>query len=209
MDDMHLTVLTGAPGSGKTSVLDHVGASIVRVDEPAREILAEQRAAGGAGTPDQDPTLFLDLLLRRSIEKRRDADDSHEPVVFDRGVPDCVAYALVLGVESSQSLEASRRHRYGDEVLILPPWEEIYSTDDERTMSFADTIPFHEAIVEAYERTGYKLIEVPRGSAEERGTFVRTFVTRRARAPTTLGRTGGQHHPGTGPRARHRRPATP
>ena len=176
---MHLTVLTGAPGSGKTTVLDHVGGGIGIVGEPAREIIAEQRAAGGTGTSDQDPVLFVDLLLRRSIEKHTAAEDTDGPVVFDRGVPDCIAYALVLGVESSPSLEASRRHRYDREVLILPPWEEIYSTDDERTMSFADTIPFHEALVEAYERTGYTLIEVPRGSAEERGAFVRDVVTRR------------------------------
>jgi predicted ATPase len=171
--------MTGAPGSGKTTVLDHIGGGIRIVGEPAREIIAEQRAAGGAATSDQDPALFVDLLVRRSVEKYRAADDAGGPVVFDRGVPDCIAYALVLGVESSPSLEASRRHRYDSDVLILPPWEEIYSTDDERTMTFAETIPFHEALVEAYERTGYTLIEVPRGSAEERGAFARDVVTRR------------------------------
>jgi predicted ATPase len=176
---VELTILTGAPGSGKTATLDHLGDGIVRVGEPAREILAEQRAAGGAGVPDRDPALFVDLLLRRSIEKHRAAGDATSPVVFDRGVPDCIAYAVVLDVDPSAGIEASREYRYLNEVLILPPWEEIYDTDDERTMSFADTLAFHEAVVDAYGRAGYTLIEVPRRPADQRSRFVRDFVTRR------------------------------
>jgi predicted ATPase len=64
-----LYVLTGAPGSGKTAILDRLIGEIRCVGEPAREILAEQRSTGGAGTHDRDPSLFVDLLLRRSIEK--------------------------------------------------------------------------------------------------------------------------------------------
>ena len=45
--------------------------------------------------------------------------------------------------------------------------------DDERTMSFADAFPFHDALVDAYERAGYVMIEVPRGSVELRAAFVR------------------------------------
>ena len=37
------------------------------VDEPAREILAEQRAIGGCGVADKDPQLFCDLMLERAI----------------------------------------------------------------------------------------------------------------------------------------------
>ena len=39
-------------------------------------------------------------------------------------------------------------------------------------MSFADTLAFHEAIRDAYIRSGYTLIEVPRASVAERATFV-------------------------------------
>jgi predicted ATPase len=175
----HRHVLTGTPGSGKTTVLDHLGDGLVVVGEPAREVLAELRAREGARAPDPDPTLFVALLLERSIEKHRAAGESPGPVVFDRGVPDCAAYAVILDVDPEPSLDASLTHRYADEVLILPPWEEIYETDDERTMSFQDTIPFHEAIVDAYERSGYTLVEVPRAPVDERAAFVRDAVTRR------------------------------
>ncbi len=180
MGTANLFLLTGAPGTGKTAILDRVGAGIRRVGEPAREVLAEQRAVGGAGTYDRDPSLFVDLLLERSIDKYRTAQEWakewERPVVFDRGVPDCVAYAVLMGTDPTAALAACERYRYHSEVLVVKPWEEIYVTDAERTMSFADTIPFHAALVDAYERAGYSLIEVPRDSAENRAAFVRGSV---------------------------------
>lgn len=60
------------------------------MDEPAREVLAEQRASGGRGTWEQDASLFVNLLLQRSIEKYEAAHGSGQRVLFDRGIPDCV-----------------------------------------------------------------------------------------------------------------------
>src|SRR5262245_13916173 len=90
----NLFVLTGPPGSGKIAILNLLRGAIGCVDEPAREVLAEQRASGGRGTWDQDPALFVDLLLQRSIEKYGSARGSKDPVLFDRGIPDCVVYAM-------------------------------------------------------------------------------------------------------------------
>ena len=87
---MDAHVLTGAPGSGKTAILDSIGTELLCVPEPAREIIAEQRAIGGDGTSDRNPSLFVDMLLQRSIEKHV-AQSGTAPVLFDRGVPDCIA----------------------------------------------------------------------------------------------------------------------
>lgn len=92
--------------------------------------------------------------------------------MFDRGVTDCVAYAAILGVDPTPSLIRAQTVRYTDEVLLFEPWEDIYTTDDERTMSFADVIGFHQEIVSAFDRAGYVLVPVPRGSVEERRAFV-------------------------------------
>jgi predicted ATPase len=174
-----LHILTGAPGSGKTAILDGLSDGVHTVREPAREVIAEQRAVGGTGTSEQDPARFVALLLERSIEKYRDAVRSGAPlVVFDRGVPDCVAYAAVSGVDPAESVAAAAQYRYNPRVVILEPWEEIYATDDERTMSFEQTIPFHAALVEAYERAGYTLVTTPTGSVEDRVAFVLDAITR-------------------------------
>ena len=45
-------------------------------------------------------------------------------------------------------------------------------------MSFADTVPFQRALVDAYELAGYVLVDVPRGSVQNRVAFVRGFIDR-------------------------------
>jgi len=173
-----LFILTGAPGSGKSTILDALGGNIRVMGEPAREVLAEQRAIDGDGTHDRDRSLFVALLLQRSIDKHEAAQHEERPVMFDRGIPDCIAYAALMDVDPTPSLEAAAAHYYHRDVLILEPWEEIYDTDDERTMSFEQTHPFHDALVDAYTRTGYSLVVVPKGPIEDRAAFVRGFLER-------------------------------
>jgi predicted ATPase len=165
-------ILTGAPGSGKTAILDELRGSVRCVDEPARRVLAEQRASGGLGIPERDPARFVELLLEVAIADH-EASLSGGPVLFDRGIPDCIAYAVHLGVDPDPSVVAAARYRYRAEVLLLEPWEDIYTTDDERRMSFTDTLAFHSGIIDAYQGAGYDLTVVPRGSAEDRAASVR------------------------------------
>ena len=64
--DYHL--LTGAPGSGKSTLLAELRErGYPTVDEPARQILAEQRSFDGNGVPERSPELFTELLLSRAI----------------------------------------------------------------------------------------------------------------------------------------------
>ena len=174
----NLFILTGAPGTGKTAILRRLGNEFRCVDEPAREILAEQRATGGSGTWDQDPSLFVHLLLQRSIEKYAMARRSEETVVFDRAIPDCVVYAVLAGSDPTPSLKAVDVHRYQPHVLFLEPWSDIYETDEERIMSFDDTVSFSQTLRDVYERSGYTLVEVPRDSIGGRATFVRMSIAR-------------------------------
>ncbi len=167
-----LWLLTGAPGSGKTAILDELRGRLRCVDEPARRVLAEQRALDGPGTPERDPSRFVELLLEAAVADHERASLGGGPTLFDRGVPDCIAYASHLGVDPGPSVQASGRYRYHDEVLVLEPWEEIYVTDDERTMSFAHTVAFHAALEDAFDRSGYRSVVVPRGPTTDRAAFV-------------------------------------
>jgi len=176
MTQPRLIVVTGAPGTGKTAILRALAPSLAHIAEPAREVIAEQRAVGGTGTTDSDPARFVELLLERSIAKHRAALERGQSVLFDRGIPDCVAYARQLGGDPEPCRRAAAIHRYDATVLVTRPWPEIYTTDDERTMSFEATLPFQRLLEDAYKEAGYELIEVPRGSIAERGAFVRRFV---------------------------------
>src|SRR5262245_45946752 len=172
----NLFVLTGPPGSGKTAILDLLRGEARCVDQPAREILAEQRASRGTATWDQDRSRFVDLLLRRSIEKYRSAQGSGGPALFDRGIPDCIVYAIRAGADPGPSIQAAANFRYESRVLFLDAWKDIYSTDEERLMSFEDTMSFGEALRDVYERSGYDLVPVPKGPIRERAAFLREFI---------------------------------
>jgi len=175
-----LFILTGAPGSGKSAILDRLRDDIPCVDEPAREVLAEQRASGGRGTWEQDPPLFVSLLLQRSIEKHEAAMRSGRKVLFDRGVPDCLVYALRAGTALEPSLDAANDFRYAHDVLFLEPWSEIYTTDEERIMPFEDTRSFSASLRDVYVRSGYALVEVPQRPIDDRAAFVREFLSLRS-----------------------------
>jgi predicted ATPase len=179
----NLYILTGAPGSGKTAILARLKDELWCVDEPAREVLAEQRANGGSGTWDKDPSLFVHLLLQSSIEKYQTALGSGRKAVFDRGIPDCVVYALRAGTDPKPSLTTVDVYGYNPRVLFLEPWSEIYTTDEERTMSFDETLSFSETLRDVYVRSGYTPVDVPRGSVDDRAAFVREMV---GVAPTAI-----------------------
>jgi predicted ATPase len=173
-----LHILTGAPGTGKTAVLAELSSSFTIVPEPARRVLAVERAEGRPVSLPADADRFVALLLRRSIESYERTRGSNGVVLFDRGIPDCIAYALHLGADPEPSIRASEAYRYDDRVLMLTPWEEIYRTDDERTMTFDLVLAFHEALDRAYRDANYEVVEVPRASVTERDAFVRGVIGR-------------------------------
>ena len=159
-------ILTGAPGTGKTTLLKRLADVYETMSEPAREVIADQKMNSGNGLWHKDRKLFIDLLLKKSIENFMNA--SGPVTFFDRGIPDCIAYADYGEIEIHQIVENARKYQYNKKVFLLEPWEDIYSKDDERTMSFEEIITFHFKIVQAYEKLGYEIIRVPNLGVEER-----------------------------------------
>jgi len=61
---------------------------------------------------------------------------------------------------------------YNPVVFLLPPWEDIYGTDSERDQTFEESIEVFEGMKSWYSQWGYKTLEVPRGTIDERGSFI-------------------------------------
>jgi predicted ATPase len=171
-------VITGPPGSGKTPLLHSlVEAGFTGVEEPARAVLAHQRAVNGEGVHDRDPQLFFDLMLSRSMEDFRREVRGGNTTFFDRGLPDLVGYAGLFGLDTSAAETAATSYRYNELVLALPSWPEIYVTDDERRMTLEEAAAFGDAVRDIYARLGYTVVDVARASVAERTEFVIRTVT--------------------------------
>ena len=170
-------ILTGAMGSGKSTVLKRLKAEeFIVVEEPAREILAEQRNIGDEGTPEKNPKLFTQLLLSRAICQFKKMQGAHETVIFDRGIPDNIAYAQLFELNYPPAHHAARLFQYHPIVFFFPAWETIYTPDDERTMTFKEAQIFGDSIHKIYQEQGYTLIEVPCTSPEKRMQFIKEKI---------------------------------
>lgn len=170
MTNNNFYILTGAPGVGKTTLLKSLQKRHFKtVNEPAREIIAEQRLAAGEGLWNEDRELFLSLMLERFIINFK-IQDLSQVTFFDRGIPDVTAYASNGDVKVSRLNQALGRYKYNPKVFLLEPWREIYKQDNERTMSFEETIVFQNQIEKAYKT--YTLVKVPKISIEKRVEFI-------------------------------------
>lgn len=170
-------IITGAMGSGKSSVLKLLKLEgLVVVEEPARQILAEQRSIRDEGIPEKNPKLFTQLLLSRAIYQYKQMQGAHDTVIFDRGIPDNIAYAQLFKLDYLPAHNAARLYPYDSNVFIFPAWEEIYTTDDERIMSFEAAKSFGDDVEKIYKEYGYTLIVVPCITPEERVRFIKRRI---------------------------------
>ncbi|MEO2219419.1 AAA family ATPase [Chromobacterium vaccinii] len=168
-----LLVLTGGPGAGKTSLLATLQAmGYPALDEAGRAIIQDQQRIGGNALPWVDPGAFAEQMLGWDMRNFRMAEREAGPVFLDRGIPDVIGYLELSGIPVPAHLEkAAGVFRY-DKIFLLRPWPEIFAQDSERRQSLEEAERTCEAMERVYDRLGYRLAEVPRGSLEQRAAFV-------------------------------------
>ena len=156
-------VLTGMSGTGKSVLLEALGATgATCFEEVPRKLLQDQVAVDGPALPSTDPGAFVSEMLDRSLSDFDAAAHTDSIAFYDRGIPDVIAYAQRFGVATTQALSAAKRYRYADPVFVAPPWPEIFEQDEFRKASYNEYVVFHQLIVRAYEEAGYTLLELPR-----------------------------------------------
>jgi predicted ATPase len=169
-----LFVLTGGPGSGKSTLIEALAkAGYARSVEAGRAIIQDQVAIDGPALPWRDARAFAELMLCWEMRSYHMAKDQAGLVFFDRGMPDVVGYLRLLRLPVPEHMHnADKIFRYNRRVFIAPPWPEIFRGDRERKQGFEEAVRTYEAMVTTYRDYGYALLELPRATIEERVRFM-------------------------------------
>ena len=95
----HMFVVTGGPGSGKSSLIDAMTRRGFRtMPEAGRAIIQDQVRIGGPALPWADRAIFAELMLGWELRSYHEALASDAPVLMDRGIPDVVGYLTLLSL---------------------------------------------------------------------------------------------------------------
>jgi predicted ATPase len=172
-------VIIGGPGTGKSTVLNElISRGFHCKPEISREVIKEAQDKGIDQLFLTDPLLFSRLLLEGREKQYLEADKSNKEVVFfDRGIPDAHAYMNYSNTEyPAYFIEKSNTYKY-HKVFMLPPWKEIFISDNERYETFEIAVEINHHLTKTYQEIGYQIITVPFGTVKERTDFILDSLT--------------------------------
>ncbi len=164
-------VITGAPCSGKTTLIDQLaGKGFQTVPETARQCFEREVARGRT----LDEIREIGVALQRGINDMQLGIErglrAIDVAFLDRALPDSLAFNRVFGLNPNEVLLECFRHRYASVFILdrLPVRRKMaLGPEDDAAASFLD-----EWLARDYSALGYSVVRVPVLSPQERLVFV-------------------------------------
>lgn len=171
-------VITGGPSTGKTSIIDTIAEKgFFCFEEISREITLEARKQGIPQLFVSDPLLFSERIMEGRIKQYQEAEKTAQPFVFlDRGIPDVLAYMDCFGQPYEKKFITATTSFVYDQVFLLPPWQEIHASDNERYENFEEALRIHTFLEKTYRHYGYNIITVPKDTVDHRVNFILNHI---------------------------------
>ena len=170
-------VISGGPGSGKTTLINLLKKRGFHCfDEISRSFIERGKKEGIPNIFKSKPLDFSSFLWegRKADYFTADTIEFNQKelpwIFFDRGLPDVIAYLKHKGIEKSDWEKEVKKYSYHLAFLIAPE-ESIYTTDDQRIERFEEAKLLHQKLKNTYQGLG-KIIEVPFLSPDKRLDFI-------------------------------------
>ena len=165
-------VITGGPGAGKTSLMEHLASTgYDYIPETARQIIKDRISKGL--TPRPDPRTFAQQIFDQDWQNFMSNSNLSSLLFFDRSFIDSACMLFDADIDSYDKIKNTlQSHKYSSKVFITPPWREIYRNDEERDQSFEQSIQVYERLDKWYREHGYDMIILPKDTIENRARLV-------------------------------------
>lgn len=175
-----IIVIIGGPGTGKSTVIEGlIALGYCCYTEISRQVTLEAKEQGIEQLFLEDPLLFSKKLLEGRKNQFNSALNETKNVIFiDRGIPDIVAYMDYIGDLYPDEFDAACKEHQYTKTFILPPWEEIYTSDKERYENFEQAQTIHGHLEKTYRDYGYQPIIVPKDTVANRIIFILDSISK-------------------------------
>jgi predicted ATPase len=171
--------ITGGPGSGKTSLVNHLGslgyatvpeAGIQLIEELNRELGVRGQVEWRQGHRAE----FQRRVMERMVALEAACTAAEGSLVFcDRGLPGALAYAELFGIRVDRDLRSLVDRRRYLQVFILDTLTDFPArAATGRTSDRKRSVRLNALLFKAYRSYGYSPIRVPELSIEERAQLV-------------------------------------
>ena len=190
-------VITGGPGVGKTTLLNHLQVTNPNysfLNETAREIILEE------SQKNQNPILpwteyeqFQYLVFNRQLRKESTIST---PAIFDRSIVDGIAYAKYanLTLPILESAARSKKNSY-NLIFILDPLPD-YICDQERRENKTIAKELQRIIHATYIDFGYLPCSIPASSISERAELIMNTIREYQKERKIQNNLGSEQHYG-------------
>ena len=163
-------VITGAPSSGKTTLIDQLADKGFRtVSETARLYIEKEMARGRTIDEIRENADALERGLIEMQLRFERALRATDVAFLDRGLPDGLTYCRVAGLNPNEILSECFHHRYASIFVLdrLPVQQDDLRIEEDATAGLLD-----EWLARDYSALGYSVVRVPVLSPKDRLAFV-------------------------------------
>jgi predicted ATPase len=176
-------IFSGAPGAGKTSLLQQLARRGYSTHhELARQLIQQSFPRDGQAASRLERQRFAQALWAAEMTRWQallphSPSPGQLPVLVDRSWVDGWVCCQMEGVEICvDPLKDLRSMAQRSLVLLLSPWQEIYVKDSERTQSWHEAVQSYTLCAEAYRSFGFPTMEVPQLPLPERAGWVHSLL---------------------------------
>jgi predicted ATPase len=178
---MQKYIITGAPGTGKTSIINELKNRNYKVfEEVPRRLMMEKIPEKLGINPFSNLKDFAKLVFDEMYKQYIISEEDSNIYFFDRGLPDVFAYLLEANIKIPNDYYTYyNKCNYNKIAFICPPWQSIYVSDNIRPYNFSKIIDLGNQITKTYETFGFKIVNMPMTSIKKRTDIILKHIQKK------------------------------